>query len=68
MPNFERTLEEIMSFDFNTREMLIEIIQNRQIEERRQEIAKSVKSSLADYRNGKLKSVTAKEALKILNS
>jgi hypothetical protein len=68
MPNFERTLEEIMSFDFNTREMLIEIIQNRQIEERRQEIAKSVKSSLADYRNGKLKSVTAKEALKMLNS
>jgi hypothetical protein len=68
MPNFERTLEEIMSFDFNTREILIEIIQNRQIEERRQEIAKSVKSSLADYKNGKLKSVSAKEALKILNS
>lgn len=68
MPNFERTLEEIMSFDFQTREMLIEIIQNRQIEERRKEIAKSIKSSLSDYKNGKLKSVTAKEALKILNS
>lgn len=68
MPNFERTIEEIMSFDFKTREILIEIIQNRQIEERRQEIAKSVKSSLADYKNGKLKSVSAKEALKILNS
>jgi hypothetical protein len=68
MPNFERTLEDIMSFDFSTREIIIEILQNRQIEERRNDIAKNIKSSLVDYKKGKLKSVSAKEALKILNS
>jgi hypothetical protein len=68
MANFERTLEDIMTFDFTTREMMIEILQNRQIEERRMDIAKNIKASLSDYKKGKLKALSAQEALKILNS
>jgi hypothetical protein len=68
MPNFERTLEDIMSFDFSTRETILEIVQKRQIEERRNEIAKHIKSGLKEYAKGDLKSMSAKEALSILNS
>ena len=41
------------------REMLIDILRNRQIEARRQEIAAEARKSIAAFREGKLKGQTA---------
>ncbi|MCF8254165.1 MAG: hypothetical protein K9H61_14040 [Bacteroidia bacterium] len=65
MQTFEKTLDELMSYDFSTRELIIDILQKRQIEERRNEIAKNIKVSSSDYNKGKLKSQSAKDAIYI---
>jgi hypothetical protein len=68
MQTFEKTLDELMSYDFSTRELIIDILQKRQIEERRNEIAKNIKVSASDYKKGKLKAQSAKDALATLNA
>jgi hypothetical protein len=68
MQTFEKTLDELMSYDFSTRELIIDILQKRQIEERRNEIAKNIKVSSSDYKKGKLKAQSAKDALATLNA
>jgi hypothetical protein len=49
------------------REMLVDIVRNRQIERRRDEIARDAQATLAEYREGKFKSMTAAEAIAHLN-
>jgi hypothetical protein len=68
MATIDSTLADIMKLDFNTREMLLEILQKRQIEARREEIAKNAKKSLKDYRAGNYTSLSAEEAIRHLNS
>ncbi|RZA02884.1 MAG: hypothetical protein EOP47_05270 [Sphingobacteriaceae bacterium] len=68
MVTIDSTLEEIMQLDFASREMLLEILQKRQIEARRNEMAKSAKQSLKEYRSGKTSPLTADEVIKKLNS
>ncbi len=43
--------------------MLVQIIRNRQIERRRDEIAQNGRKALNAYRAGELKSYTAEEAI-----
>lgn len=43
MVTIDSTLEDIMQLDFDSREILLEILQKRQIEARRDEIAKKRK-------------------------
>lgn len=57
-----------MQLDFTSREMLLEILQKRQIEARRNEMAKSAKQSLKDYHFGKTLPLTAEEAIEEPNS
>lgn len=45
------------------REMLVEILKNRQIEAKREEIAAEARRSIADFRAGKLKAQSAEEAI-----
>lgn len=45
------------------REMLVDILRNRQIEARRQEIAAEARKSIAAFRKGKLKAQSAEEAI-----
>jgi hypothetical protein len=45
------------------REMLVDILRNRQIETRRQEIAADAGKSIAAFREGKLKAQSAEEAI-----
>ena len=45
------------------RDILVEILKNRQIEARRQEIAAEARLSIAAFREGKLKPVSAEEAI-----
>ena len=46
MVTINSTLEDIMQLDFASREMLLEILQKRQIEARRDEMAKTAKQTL----------------------
>ncbi|MDB5031397.1 hypothetical protein [Mucilaginibacter sp.] len=68
MVTIDSTLEEIMQLDFTSREMLLEILQKRQIEARRNEMAKSAKQSLKECHLGKTSPLTAHEAINKLNS
>ena len=68
MVTINSTLEDIMQLDFASREMLLEILQKRQIEARRAEMAKNAKQTLKEYHSGKATPLTADEAIKKLNS
>jgi len=57
-----------MQLDYASREMLLEILQKRQIEARRDDIAHGAKISLKEYRSGKTTPVTADEAIKKLEA
>ena len=48
------TIDQTLQLDVSSREMLIEILQKRQIEERRREIAHNGKQAKADYKSGKI--------------
>lgn len=68
MVTIDSTLENIMQLDFASREMLLEILQKRQIEARRDQIAKAAKQSLKDYHAGKVVPLSADEAIERLNA
>jgi len=59
MATIDSALSEFMQLDYNTREMLLDIMQRRQAEARRQAIARNARSAQRDYRAGKLKSESA---------
>ncbi|MBE9168735.1 hypothetical protein IQ238_14875 [Pleurocapsales cyanobacterium LEGE 06147] len=56
MTTLEQALYTVSQLPPDRQEMLIEIIQNRLVETRRQEIAKDAKESIAAFHQGKLKS------------
>jgi hypothetical protein len=68
MTTIDSMLDDIMRLDFESREMLLEILKKRQIEAQRDEIAKDAKRDLKDYKSGKLKSQTAEEVIEELNN
>lgn len=68
MTTIDSALQEIMQMDYNSREMLLEILQKRQIEARRNDLAKSAKKALKDYHSGKIAPATADEVKDRLNS
>ncbi|WP_299516922.1 hypothetical protein [Mucilaginibacter sp.] len=57
-----------MQLDFNSREMLLEILQKRQIEARRNKMAKTAKQTLKEYHSGKIQPQTVNEVLEKLNT
>jgi hypothetical protein len=68
MVTIDSTLEDIMQLDYASREMLLEILQKRQIEVRRNNIAKTAKQTLKEYHSGKITPLTADEVVKKLNA
>jgi hypothetical protein len=68
MATLDSTLSDIMQLDYASREMLLEILQKRQIEERRDEIAKTAKHTLKEYHSGKITPLSAEEAVKRLDT
>jgi hypothetical protein len=68
MVTINSTLEDIMQLDYASREMLLEILQRRQAEARRDEMATNARRSLREYRSGKLPALTADEVIEKLNS
>ncbi len=67
MVTVNSTLDVAMQLDFISREILLDLLQKRQAEERRSLIAKEAKQSLKSYRLGKLKPINANEAIQYLN-
>lgn len=68
MITLDETLDYVSKLDSSSREMLLEILQKRQVEERREEISKNAKMAQDDFKSGKLNKTTASEAISILNS
>ncbi len=63
MTRLDKVLDEAMDLPLEQQEMLIQILQRRMIERRRDEIARDAASSLAEFKEGKLKTQTASEAI-----
>ena len=62
MASLDQVLDEAMDLPLEQQEMLLQILQRRMIERRRDEIAQDAAASLAEFRAGKLKAQTANEA------
>ena len=61
--NLDKVPDEAMNLPPEQREMLVQILQKRASEQRRDEIASDAQLSLAEFREGKLKVKTATEAI-----
>ena len=68
MTTINETLDKLMELDYESREMIIEIAQKRQVEERRKDIANNAKKAITAYKNNKTKTGTASEIILQLNS
>jgi hypothetical protein len=68
MVTIDSTLDDIMKLDFTSREMILEILQKRQIEARRSEMAKNAKQSLKEYHSGQITPMNAEELIDKLNA
>jgi len=64
----DQALTDIMQLDFVSREMLLEILQKRQIEARRDEIAKNAEQAIKDFHAGNFPPMSAEEAIKHLHT
>jgi len=57
-----------MQLDYNSREMLLEIVQKRQIEARREEIAENAAQAVKDFHAGNFTPMSASEAIEHLHA
>lgn len=64
----DMVLDSIMKLDYFSREMVLEILKSRQIEERRNEISKNARNAKANFLKGKTKPTTSEEVIKRLSA
>ncbi|MEP7128689.1 MAG: hypothetical protein ABI729_07470 [Chitinophagales bacterium] len=67
MATFDKVLDEVMQLDHDSREMLLEIIRKRQIEDRRDEIAGNSRKARNGLMQRKLKPKSAAAIIKELH-
>jgi hypothetical protein len=63
MVTLDQALDAVMQLPSDQQEMLIQILQNRRIESRREEIAQDAKTSITAFHSGQLNPQTAEEAI-----
>jgi hypothetical protein len=63
MTTLEQALNTVSQLTIEQQEMLIQIVQNRLLENRRQEIAEDAKQGISSFHKGELKSQTAEEVI-----
>ncbi len=63
MVTLAAAIEVVEQLSTEQQDMLVQIIRNRQIERRREEIAQNGREAMAAYQAGELKSYTAEEAI-----
>lgn len=68
MNTLDSVLDDIMRLSLSERIVLLEILNKRLIEDRRDEISSEIKEATTLYTSGKLQSLTADEVLSKLHS
>ncbi len=63
MTTLNEVLDAVMGLPAEQQEMLVQIVRQRTIENRREEIAQAAEVSIAEFRSGKLKVQTAAEVI-----
>lgn len=63
MTTLEQALNTVSQLPIEQQKMLIEILQNRLIENRRQEIFEDAKQAISSFHKGELKARTANEVI-----
>ncbi len=63
----DQALDTVMQLSLEQREMLINIVQHRDIENRRREMAKEAREAIADFHAGKLKPQSTQEIISTLH-
>jgi hypothetical protein len=63
MRNLDRVLDDAMALPPNQQEMLVQILQHRMVDRRRDEIARDAIESLSEFRSGNIKPQIATEAI-----
>jgi hypothetical protein len=63
MKNLDRVLDDAMALPPNQQEMLVQILQHRMVDRRRNEIARDAIESLAEFKSGNIKPQNATEAI-----
>ena len=66
MATLNEVLDAVMGLPVEQQEMLVHIVRQRTIENRREEIAQAAEISIAEFRSGKLKAQTATEVISSL--
>jgi hypothetical protein len=66
LSNLDRVLDAAMELPLEQQEILVQILKNRIIESRRDEIASDAAASIAEFQAGRLKVQTATEAIQEL--
>ena len=64
---FDEVLEAVDNLPFEEKEILVEILKNRQIQYRRKELLNDVKVGRKEYTNGKVKKGNSSELMKELS-
>ena len=68
METLEQVLDSVMKLDSEQREILVEVMQKRQIEEWRRETAASASEAIRAFHKGELKVQSAEEAISHLRA
>ena len=63
MATLNEVLDAVMGLPVEQQEMLVQIVRQRTVENRREEIAQAAEVSIAEFRSGKLKVQTAAEVI-----
>jgi hypothetical protein len=66
MTTLNEVLDAVMGLPAEQQEMLVQIVRQRTIENRREEIAQAAEVSIAEFRSGKLKAQTATDVIRDL--
>ena len=63
MTTLDEVLDAVMGLPAKQQEMLVQIVRQRTIENRREEMAQAVQESISEFRSGKLKVQSAAEVI-----
>jgi hypothetical protein len=63
-PTFDETLDIIESFPEEQRESIVEIVKRRLIEERREQLAQTIKESREEYARGEVRRGTVDDLIR----
>ena len=66
MSKLDKVLDEVMELSLEEKEMLAQILKQRIIESRREQIAQDAQISLEEFKQGKYQALTVEEAIQDL--